>query len=268
MSNFRKVRPRVHDFLNITPFFLQHNHPQPRLRKAGSLCLLLAPIILFTGCARGPSGGPSPVNAPNRMTVTLTLQQPVNDLFYYSFAFDDDNNTATGPAAIIGPTNLQNGVVGGAFTVLVQYHAGQFLVWRRTDLGNSQERLDLAPNAFVTAPPRPSGNTITFTLDLDAMTESNVRLFTANTQRLDTNFVTTSEVRRDTNDLRRKPFDAFGPGLANFYNTFNIQGTQTYTKADLNIGEPNNDVPNDSSLPDDQLARLDITDFTLQIQRF
>lgn len=237
------------------------------LRTIPQIAVLLACPMLVGSCAKGPSGGPTLINARNRLGVTLNLQQPVNNTFYYDFAFDDDDVTSTGPAAIIGPTTLLNGVVGNSFTVLVQYHAGQFLVWRRTDLGNGQEKLDIASNPFV-VPPQPAfGSTIEFTLDLDATTDSGVRLFAANVQRLDTNFVTTSEIRRDPNDLRRKPFDAFGPNLANFFTSFDIRSTQVYNSGNLTFTEPSGDVQNDASIPDNQVSSVDIASFALAVQR-
>ena len=151
--------------------------------------------------------------------------------------------------------------------MLVQYHGGQFLCWRRTDLGNGTETLDPCTNAFV-VPPSPSfGTIISFTLNMDATTNSGKNLFTPNTQILDVNFVTTSEIRRDPNDLRRKPFDAFGPFLSSFWQPLDIRGNQTYTNSQLQPTEPSGDVLNDGSLQTSDLSTLDIIDFSIQILR-
>lgn len=197
----------------------------------------------------------------------MTTTAAINDAYIYSFAFDDDGNSATGPAAVVSSTSLTNGVVGGQFTVLVTYQAGQFTVFRRTDLGNGNERLDRASNPFVTPPSPPGGSrTLTFTLDLDALTDSGARLFSAALQQLDVNFVTTNEIRRDPNDARRKAFDAFGPRLANFFITIDIRGTQTYTDAST-VQEPANDVETDDTNNTINLNQLDIADFTIRVQR-
>ena len=118
--------------------------------------ILVFPILgllgaCFAGCAKGPAGGVTPI-AANRLTVNLTLQQAINPLFFYDFAFDDNGNPADGPVAIIGTTQTTNGVVGGSFTVLVQYRGGQFIAFKRTDLGNGQEQLERASNAFIGVP--------------------------------------------------------------------------------------------------------------------
>lgn len=222
--------------------------------------------FLGSGCAKGPDGGPTTPTAPNRLTITLQTQQPINNSYLYAFAFDDDDVSGDGPVAIVSTTSLANGVVGGSFSVLVLYQGGQYNVYRRTDLGNGAEQLDRASGAFVTPPGPASGSTLTFTLNLDAVTDSGVRLFRVGTQRLDVNFVTTNEIRRDPNDLRRKAFDAFGSRLASFYSTFDIRGSRTYTNAQT-VQEPANDVQTDDTNNTINLAQLDITNFTITVQR-
>ncbi|MBV9865208.1 MAG: hypothetical protein JO316_07640 [Abitibacteriaceae bacterium] len=230
--------------------------------------IIISVLLALAGCAHDPSsGGPTVPTAHNRLVVTMTTQQPINDAYIYDFAFDDDNISSTGPAAIVGFTNLTNGVVGGSFTVLVQYRGGQYTVYRRTATSATTETLDRASRAFVVAPtPAGGGNTLSFTLDLDALTDSGARLFKANTQYLDTNFVTTNTILRDPNDFTRKAYDAFGPQLPNFYNTFDIRANRTYTNAQT-VQEPANDVLSDDPTGSINLAQLDIVDFTLTIQR-
>lgn len=223
----------------------------------------------FAGCAKGPAGGVTPV-AANRLTINLTLQQAINPLFYYDFAFDDNGNPADGPQAIIGTTQTTNGVVGGAFTVLVQFRGGQFIAFKRTDLGNGQEQLERASNAFIGVPVG-SGNTIQFTLDLDAKIDADQtqRLFLplAQLQQVDINFVTTSEIIRDPNNLQNKPFDAFGAGVSQWF-PFDISGTRTIRNTDT-VREPTGDVfsPFGSAITEAQRAQLDITDFTIDVRR-
>jgi hypothetical protein len=172
---------------------------------------------------------------------------------------------------------LTNGVVGGAFTVLVQYRAGQYTVFRRTAAGANAETLDRASRAFVVPPtPAGGGTALGFTLDLDAKTDSGAYLFrhAANAagvqalavNRLDTNFVTTNEIRRDPNDNLIKAYDAFGRGLASFYNTFDIRANRTFTNGQT-VQEPRDDVLIDLPRNTVNLAQLDITDFTMTVAR-
>jgi hypothetical protein len=205
----------------------------------------------------------------------MTLQQAITPTFYYNFAFDDDGDAGDGPAAIIGTTTLTNGVVGGSFRVLVQYRGGQFLVFRRTDLGNGQETLERASKAFIGVPVA-SGNTINFTLDLDATVDNAAdpptaadRLFAAGVTQLEVNFVTTSEVIRDPNNLLLKPYDALGevPRAANLYERFPVSTTRTFRNVDT-VREPANDAePGNTNISTQQLASLDITDFTIDVRR-
>lgn len=235
--------------------------------------LALAPAVL-NGCAKSPAGAVTP-GGKNRLTVNMTLQQPISPTFYYDFAFDDDGDAGDGPAAIIGTTTLANGVVGGSFKVLVQYRGGQFLVFRRTDNGNNNETLERASNAFIGVPTA-GGNTFNFTLDLDATVDNSAnpptaadRLFDANVTQLDTNFVTTSEIIRDPNNLLLKPFDALGEvsGAANLYETFNVASTRTFRNVDT-VREPTGDAnAGNSAITSQQLATLDITDFTIDVRR-
>jgi hypothetical protein len=230
--------------------------------------VLVGFILLSGGCAKSPSGGPSTPTAPDRLAVSMTLQQNVNPRYYYSFAFDDDNNSNDGPAAIVGTTPLANGVVGGSFTVLVQYRGGQFTVYRRTLLAAGTESLDRAVNPFVTAPVPATGNTISFVLDLNATTVSGARLFNANATSLDTNFVTTDDRRLNPTDNRPKNFDALAPQpfISNQYTTFRIGGNQTFTNRS-DVGEPSGDVKAQDTTGQVNLNQLDIIDFQITVQR-
>lgn len=199
----------------------------------------------------------------------MQLQQPVNNAYLYAFAFDDDDQAADGPQAIIGTSQVpNNGIVAGSFTVLVEYQNGQYIVYRRTEGANGTEILERASSAFVTQPTPVVGNTFRFTLDLDATTDSGVRLFRADANRLDVNFVTTNERRRANNQAPRTAFDAFGPRAASAYGTFRILGASRYEYSNANtVGEPTNDVQNDDTTNNVNLAQLDITDFSILVER-
>jgi hypothetical protein len=228
-------------------------------------------IVGAAGCAKGPDGGPTPPQALNRLEVSMRLQQPVNPAYFYSFAFDDDGNSATGPVAITGATSLQNGIVGGDFTVLVEFAAGQFNVFRRARGGNG-EVLTRAPSAFVTAPPSPINSTeIRFTLNLDATLPDGSRLFRGSSNSipdaLDINFVTSDERRRDTNDLRLKTFDAFFARRSSSYFTLRGLSTRSEDNNTSGVREPANDVFSGDTTRNVNVAQLDITDFRIAIQR-
>ncbi|HEX8834755.1 MAG TPA: hypothetical protein VF719_11165, partial [Abditibacteriaceae bacterium] len=206
--------------------------------------------------------------AINRLAVTLTTQEAITEPYLYSFAFDDDNDRSDGPVAIVSSTTIPNGVVGGSFTVLVQYQNGQYSAYRRTALANGGERLDRALQAFVTVPTSPTGRTLSFTLDLDARTVSGERLFDPAATELNTNFITTTERRLDPNDNRRKSFDAFGPGQPAAYTTFEIGPASRYTYTNsTSVGEPANDVDNPDFSSLIKVKQLDITNFTIDVRR-
>lgn len=206
-------------------------------------------LLALSGCASSPSGGPNTNTvAPNRLTVSMTLAQAVNNSNFYYFGFDDDGDTNTGPRAIVTEgSDSANGVITGGsrtgsnnsnpnaaigLTVLVTYRGGQFSAFRRTAQQNGRETLDRIESAFTgsdgQSPTGVSGNRIFFTLDLDAFRTTNTStgatpgrqyLFRHNSitpgdlafDRLETNFVTTNQVIFDSQDNRIKPFDALGP---------------------------------------------------------
>jgi len=224
---------------------------------------LAALSILGSGCAKSPSGGPTTPNALNRLTITMQVQAPVTRPYIYAFAFDDDDVSNDGPGAIVSSTTQTNGIVGGSFSVLVFFQGGQFIVYRRTDLGNGAEQLDRASSAFVTSPSR-NGNTFTFSLNLDALTDSGVRLFKAGTQDLDYNFISTDEIRRDPNNSLPKTYDALGLRASNTYNTIDIQSTNTVSGTDAGGV---NDVVTDDTTGAIDISQLNITTYTIAVQR-
>ena len=229
--------------------------------------LVAMALLLAGGCAKGPDGGPV-VPAPNRLTVTMTTQDVINNTGYiYAFAFDDDDDSSDGPGAIVTSTVLPNGVVGGSFTVLVVYQGGTFQAFRRTVLPNGSEQLERSTNAFIPFPAPATGRTISFTLNLDATTaNTGVRLFRADVQRLDINFVTTNERRLDPNNNLLKTFDAFGARLPNFWITRDIRGTVNYGNGGTESTTAN-DVVTDNTSGTVNLNQLNIVDFTLGVQR-
>ncbi len=250
---------------------------KPVLKPLLSLDVVLglATALALSGCAKGPAGGPTTPQAVNRMTVSMTLQQPVNPAYFYDFAFDDNGVESDGPVALVGSSSLTNGVVGGSFGVLVECLGGsRFNVYRRTRVGNG-ENLQLVPNAFVTQPALVTGTTIIFTLNLDATytdsaTGQVMRLFRSPSggfpTALDVNFVTSDEQRRDPNNNLPKTFDAFFDRASSRYLTIHSLGTQTITNADT-VQEPANDVTTADTTGRVNVAQLDIVDFQIDIVR-
>ena len=244
------------------------------------IALLGLAALGISGCAKGPAdGGPSTPQAVNRMTVSMTLAQPVGrragSPYFYDFAFDDDGDSTDGPVAIVGQTALTNGVVGGSFTVLVECIGGsRFNVYRRTQVTNGEE-LQLVPNAFVVQPPVQTGQTISFTLNLDATytdraTGQEMRLFRSSSggfpTALDINFVTSDEQRRDPNNNLPKTYDAFFANSPSQKLTLSSLSSDTITNAN-SVREPANDVRRIDTSNRVESERLDIVDFSINIRR-
>ena len=209
--------------------------------------------------------------------------RPVNPQFYYAFAFDDDGDSSDGPGAIISRAFSPNDIVGGSFTVLVIYHAGQFTAYRRTGR-DATETLNRATRAFIADPsgrlPFVQGSTISFALNFDAtLDDGTTRLFQgvggALPDLLQFNFVTTDEQRRDPNNELSKTFDALGNRLSSVFATINIRTTQTFNNTgngatNAGVNEPTGDVfpgAGSNNLTPETLDALDISNFTIGVQR-
>ena len=257
------------------------------------IVLLGLAALGIAGCAKSPDdgGGPTPPQAVNRMTVSMTLAQPVGRTgqpYFYDFAFDDNSEPQDAPdfpVAIVGQTALTNGVVGGSFTVLVECVGGRsFNVYRRTRVPNGEE-LRLVRNAFVTQPTVQTGRTLTFTLNLDATYSEDpdnpnsrqLRLFRnasgGPAEELDINFVTTDEVRRDPNNNLPKNFDAFFANSPGRKLTLDIRGSRSIsnrgdgTSQSSGVEEPADDVRRVDTSGRVEVERLEITDFRIDIRR-
>ena len=256
------------------------------------IALLGLAALGISGCAKSPEGGgPTTPQAVNRMTVSMTLAQPVGrsgQPYLYNFAFDDNSEPQDAPdfpVAIVGQTPLASGVVGGSFTVLVQCVGGRsFNVYRRTRVPNG-EVLRLVRNAFVTQPVAQTGRTLTFTLNLDATysekpddpNSRQLRLFRNDSggpaEELDINFVTTDEVQRDPNNTQLKTYDAFFANSPGRKLTLDIRGSRSIsnlgdgTSQSSGVNEPAGDVPLIDTSGRVERERLDITDFRIDIRR-
>ena len=94
------------------------------------VALLLATMIIVSGCARtGSSGGPT---IPERvLSFTATYRGPVSDLFHYFVALDADGDFGVdGPLPVAAGPYWGNGWGTGSITHFVQYHQGQYDLFR------------------------------------------------------------------------------------------------------------------------------------------
>lgn len=233
-------------------------------------CLLPFAFSLFAGCAKSPSGAPTTPQGTNRLAVRVDFKKAVNPNFLYSFAFDDDDDATDGPVTLVGPRVAPNGAVGGEFTVLVQLKNGQFIVFRRTGSGRT-EQLQPVPQAFVIAPVR-SGQTLSFTLNLDATLPDGTRLFRSPETNgipnsLDINFIAIDRPRIDPNNLLPPAYDSLGPAASASDFELDIRTPRNETNSSLGINEPANDVINPDTSGRVDSDQLDIVDFGIRVER-
>ncbi len=202
---------------------------------------LAAALVSLTlgGCAKSPAGGPT-IRTANRFETTLSLVGTLNPNYYYGVAFDD-TGAGVGPAALLGNTPIQNGVVGGTFRLLILYHLGNFQVfYRSTPSDAATEREISGSNGLFVFTPRATTNGLDFTVDLDAqLPGSTTYIFPRNaagtaigTDRFDLNAVTTNTINRDPADNRVKPVDALGPAQVATPVQIQIGATRTTSVSD------------------------------------
>ena len=237
--------------------------------------LPLCGLLALAGCSKSPSTGPGTgVVAPNRLTVTLTTRENLNADYYYGVAFDDNPNDGDGPRAIEGNTPIANGVMGGSFRLLVLYRRNVFEIWRRTDPTDPATERQILTSPFIGVP-RASGNSIQFTLDLDARQPNGNFFFAhdANGQlapdRLDINFATTNIILRNANDNRIKPVDAFETAAIGIpISDFDIRATRTTDiPDDPRDIRPGVDASFTTGPNQVNFGQLDVTNLRLQVER-
>ena len=132
---------------------------QTTLRAA--LVLLIA--ILAAGCALTPPGV-TPTN-PREMIFTINFNGPINDNYYYYIPIDTNEDTL-GPVPIFpGDSPTLEGWVTGAATHYVEYHAGQYIVYRITFLQPfASEPIGNPLRYYI---PQSGSRILSFTIDLD-----------------------------------------------------------------------------------------------------
>jgi len=215
-------------------------------RLALFVSLLVVPVVV-AGCAKGPGAGVTPPLAVNRLTVRITFDAPVNDNLYYFVAFDDDDNSADGPLPLRRPA--PNGWGTGSFTTFVQYHFGQYQVFRHV-VNPDQSVTDTPLNQPFSFTLPQGSNQIAFTLDMD-------NYWAADVDFLDINIITTDELITDSNLNIDKIFDGLGP-TGNDYVTIPIKANATFQNNEALIREFAGDVP---------IPAIDITDWRIEIVR-
>ncbi|MBC7288094.1 MAG: hypothetical protein H5T86_08655, partial [Armatimonadetes bacterium] len=99
------------------------------LGLAHSVTLSLLVGGLLAGCARGGEGqqGIVPTQV---MDIVVRYAGAVNDAFYYFIALDLDNDPNDGPIPVASGPYWGNGWGTGSMTHFVEYHQGQYQVFR------------------------------------------------------------------------------------------------------------------------------------------
>lgn len=132
--------------------------PVPSHLRLPALLIAALLIVMLSGCARTPSGIGI---APSRVIeVEMTLSAPVNEAYHYYMVIDTDGGGAGPMPVVIGDTPGQGWVTGSA-THFVEYHRGQFTLYKFLSLGDFQYVRIGAPIRFSV-----SGNVISFAIDL------------------------------------------------------------------------------------------------------
>lgn len=106
---------------------------KPRNIRTCAMAAIAAFSLLVTclsGCARGGEGQP-PVVPEKVLEFILTFAGNINNSSYYFLALDaDDDNGADGPLPVAAGPQWENGWGTGSFTHFVEYHLGQYQLYR------------------------------------------------------------------------------------------------------------------------------------------
>ncbi|HUV05100.1 MAG TPA: hypothetical protein VMX94_08330 [Armatimonadota bacterium] len=225
------------------------NGRAPYLSRFAVILILAAAL---SGCARSPEGlGPL---TPREVSFRIDFDGPINDNYYYFVAIDiaggGDGPTPVFPGIVAG-----QGWVTGSATHFVQYHMGQYTVWRITDLQPLRAEPIGAP--LRSTPPEVGGKTLGFTLDLNAIG--------AASEFMDVNIIAIDQPLADVRML-----DGLGQQGTEFL-ILDISSDRTYANTEDTISlEPKQDVLDQNRdlaprQPNDQTQPLDIVDWTITI---
>lgn len=98
---------------------------------AALVALVMMAAVVLPGCARG--GEEEPIVPATVIDFIVTFGGPVRDAFYYYVALDADNDFgADGPLPVAAGPNWGNGWGTGSLTHYVEYHQGQYELYRAT----------------------------------------------------------------------------------------------------------------------------------------
>ena len=101
------------------------------MHRASGLALVAVVSLaaMLGGCARGGEGQGAVV--PSQvLDVVLRYARPINDAFYYFIAIDADNDPDDGPVPVASGPYWGNGWGTGSMTHYVEYHQGQYQLFR------------------------------------------------------------------------------------------------------------------------------------------
>jgi len=206
----------------------------------GSLAL---PILILTGCARGPAGGAA---VANRFIIRFNTLGPIRDDLFYFVAFDDNNVSADGPLPVVSAP-FGNGWGAGSFTTFVRYHQGIYQVFRHTVNPDTTVTDTLIDQPLLSKPAQ--GGQLEFTLDMD-------RTFAVGATSLDVNIFATDQILVDPNLQAIKQQDGLGFPPGTDYITIRIDRNGLF---DNRSGL--------ESAGDVVFPNIDLTDFRIEVQR-
>ncbi len=101
------------------------------MHRASAVAVAAAAIlaVVLAGCARGGEGQ-EPVVPHQVIDIVVRYARPINDAFYYFIAIDGDNDPNDGPVPVASGPYWGNGWGTGSMTHYVEYHQGQYQLFR------------------------------------------------------------------------------------------------------------------------------------------
>lgn len=217
------------------------------------LAIFFSLSVILAGCARTPSGSGS--TSTREMTFQIAFNGPIDNLNRYYIAIDTGGGEI-GPEPAFGSSlDAPDAWLAGTATHYVEYAAMRYTIYQITNVQ------PLSATSFGTpiryTPPGPGGNTLRFTIDLNAIGATgefvNVNFFSVGQQM--------SNVRL---------LDALGD-LGTSYLHINISTDQTITN--VNPDNPDDRLEyegdvldqNRSVQPVEETRPLDIVDWTITV---
>jgi len=196
------------------------------------------------GCARTPVGTPS--TSKREMTFQIEFNAPINEAYYYFVAIDTTGGEPH-PTPVFPTINTGDRWLTGSATYFVQYHQGQYMVFRINNLDTFDITQIGTPLRFDRRDP----SRLNFTLDLNAINASG--------ESVDINIITCDQVSAPNRFI-----DAIGP-LGTQYLEIGITSDHDVTNTGI---EPTDDVLDQDGKPvsPGELTRpLDIKSFFINV---